>query len=88
MFTHRSFYVLIVVTLLVGTACAPQVAPPSVPTSAPVTTEAIVDAPTHSPEKPTTQTLLGVFEGSIAFRSNQSGNDEIYVMKGDGCEAA
>jgi hypothetical protein len=39
MFTNRLFYLLIVVALLVVTACAPQVAPISVPTSASVATK-------------------------------------------------
>lgn len=32
----------------------------------------------------TTQVTLGMFEGTIAFRSNRTGNNEIYVMSGDG----
>lgn len=39
MFTNRLFYLLIVIALLVVTACAPQVEPISVSTSAPVATK-------------------------------------------------
>src|SRR5215212_2568238 len=44
MFTHRLFTLLIVITLLVVTACAPQVAATAIPTSVPATL-AIQDEP-------------------------------------------
>jgi WD40 repeat protein len=47
---------------------------------------AISIAPTNTSESTVTQVALGVFEGTIAFRSNRDGNDEIYVMNGDGNE--
>lgn len=43
-------------------------------------------APTNTPEPLAAQVPLGVFEGAIAFRSNRTGNNEIYVMNGDGSE--
>ena len=45
---------------------------------------AISIAPTNTSESTVTQVALGVFEGTIAFRSNRTGNNEIYVMNGDG----
>jgi TRAP-type C4-dicarboxylate transport system substrate-binding protein len=45
MFTNRSFYVFVVLIVLVITACAQQVTPTSAPTGAPVTTEASQDEP-------------------------------------------
>jgi TolB protein len=45
---------------------------------------AILVAPTNTSEPTTAQVVLGVFEGTIAFRSNRTGNNEIYVMNGDG----
>jgi TolB protein len=47
---------------------------------------AISIAPTNTSEPTVTQVALGVFEGTIAFRSNRTGNNEIYVMNGDGSE--
>jgi TolB protein len=47
---------------------------------------AISIAPTNTSEQTVTQVALGVFEGTIAFRSNRTGNNEIYVMNGDGSE--
>ena len=47
----------------------------------PTTTEI---APTNTPEPTATQVVLGVVEGTIAFVSNRDGNNEIYVMNGDG----
>jgi WD40 repeat protein len=43
-------------------------------------------APTDTSESTVTQVALGVLEGTIAFRSNRTGNNEIYVMNGDGSE--
>jgi len=45
---------------------------------------AISIAPTNASEPTVTQVALGVFEGTIAFRSNRTGNNEIYLMNGDG----
>jgi TolB protein len=47
---------------------------------------AISIAPTNTSEPTVTQVALGVVEGTIAFRSNRTGNNEIYVMNGDGSE--
>jgi ABC-type branched-subunit amino acid transport system substrate-binding protein len=41
---------------------------------------AISIAPTNTSEPTVTQVALGVFEGTIAFRSNRTGNNEIFVM--------
>ena len=46
--------------------------------------DAISIMPTNTSEPTTTQVTLGTFEGTIAFRSNRTGNNEIYVMGGDG----
>jgi hypothetical protein len=43
-------------------------------------------APTNASESTVTQVALGVFEGTIAFRSNRTGNNEIYVINGDDSE--
>jgi ABC-type branched-subunit amino acid transport system substrate-binding protein len=43
-------------------------------------------APTNTSEPTATRVALGVFEGTIAFRSDRTGNNEIYVMKGDSSE--
>ena len=45
---------------------------------------AISIAPTNTSEPTATQVVLGVVAGTIAFRSNRDGNNEIYVMNGDG----
>jgi ABC-type branched-subunit amino acid transport system substrate-binding protein len=45
---------------------------------------AILVAPTNTSEPTTKQINLGTFEGTIAFRSNRTGNNEIYMMGGDG----
>jgi len=45
---------------------------------------AISMAPTITSESTDTQVALGVFEGTIAFRSNRTGDNEIYGMNGDG----
>jgi Tol biopolymer transport system component/ABC-type branched-subunit amino acid transport system substrate-binding protein len=46
---------------------------------------AISIAPTNTSELTATQVVLGVFEGTIAFRSHRdSSADEIWVMNGDG----
>jgi WD40 repeat protein len=45
---------------------------------------AISIAPTNTSEPTTAQVALGVFEGTIAFRSDRTGNNEIYEMNGDG----
>ena len=47
---------------------------------------AISIAPTNTSESTVTQVALGVLEGTIAFRSNRTGNNEIYGMNGDGSE--
>jgi TolB protein len=47
---------------------------------------AILVAPTNTSEPTTAQVVLGVFEGTIAFRSNRTVNNEVYIMKGDGSE--
>ena len=54
-------------------------APPT--EAAPTATEI---APTNTLEPAATQVVLGVVEGTIAFQSNRDGNNEIYVMNGDG----
>ena len=61
-------------------ACA---APTTTPASA--NTPAITAILPTNPPKPTTaQSALGVIAGRIAFYSNRDGNNEIYVMNGDG----
>lgn len=39
---------------------------------------------TQSPESSATQAGLGVVSGTIVFQSNRDGNNEVYVMEGDG----
>jgi len=39
---------------------------------------------TKSPESAATQGILGTITGQIAFGTNRDGNDEIYMMNGDG----
>jgi len=49
--------------------------------------DAISIAPTNTSEPTSTQVALGVFEGTIAFRSHRDASaDEIWVMNGDGSE--
>lgn len=43
-------------------------------------------APTSMSDSTATQTVLNVVGGAIAFRSNRTGNNEIYVMNGDASE--
>jgi TolB protein len=45
---------------------------------------AISIAPTNTSESTVTQVVLGVVTGRIAFQSNRDGNNEIYIMNGDG----
>ena len=80
---------------LLGTAIAITVAACAAPTltsspanEAPIATDAAPTAteiaPTNTLEPTATQVLLGVIQGTIAFQSNRDGNNEIYIMNGDG----
>ena len=60
-----------------------QTAPDLRPGGADVPAANLIE-PTNTPEPSLTQTVLGVFDGTIAFRSDRTGNDEIYMIKGDG----
>jgi Tol biopolymer transport system component len=73
---------------IISTACNGSVSTSAPETKAPIVTE-ITDIatkiiPTNTPEPSATQVVLGVVAGTIAFVSNSDGNNEIYVMSGDG----
>ena len=87
---HTLFSITLLVTaiLIILAACgvsAPSLSPATEP---PIATEAISTvaetAATNVPEPTGTQVVLGVIESTIAFQSNRDGNDEIYLMNGDG----
>jgi len=44
----------------------------------------VTTASTNLAEPTSTQVVLGSITGTIAFQTNRDGNDEIYVMNGDG----
>ena len=57
MFTNRSFYLLIVIALLVVTSCAPQVKPASTAAPTPASTYTATLAPTSTPTIEPTATV-------------------------------
>ena len=87
---HKLFRITLLYTAIaiILAACGASTPTLAQATTAPIATE--VDptvtkiAPTNPPEPTPTQVVLGVVEGTIAFRSDRDGNDEIYVMNGDG----
>src|SRR5687767_3392148 len=82
----RTLSVLAAVTVFVSACAVPSPAPvtkaPIIATEATPTATEI--ATTNTLEPTATQVVLGVVEGIIAFQSNRDGNNEIYVMNGDG----
>src|SRR5688572_9277223 len=87
---HNLFRLTLLVTTIaiILAACAAPISPPALATKAPIATEAAPTAteiaPTNTLEPTATQVVLGAVEGTIAFVSNRDGNNEIYVMNGDG----
>src|SRR5689334_1156339 len=88
---HHLFRItlLVAATAVVLVACAAQNPTAAPTTKAPIATTKAVPtateiAPTNTPEPTATQVVLGSVTGRIAFVSNRDGNDEIYIMNGDG----
>jgi dipeptidyl aminopeptidase/acylaminoacyl peptidase len=87
---HNLFRITLLVTAIATglTACSASTPIPVPATEAPVATEAVSTAteiaPTNTLEPTATQVVLGVVTGRIAFQSNRDGNNEIYIMNGDG----
>lgn len=69
-------------------ACSAQAPTPVPAAEQPIATKAVPTATeiasTNTPESTDTQGVLGNITGIIAFVSNRDGNNEIYVMNGDG----
>src|SRR6185436_2023005 len=87
---HNSFRITVLVTaiaIILAACAAPTIEQQPIASVAPAT-EAVPTvtelAPTNTPEATATQVVLGVIEGRIAFQSDRDGNNEIYVMNGDG----
>src|SRR5689334_11523297 len=86
---HNLFRITLLVTAIAITlaACGAPASVQPIATLA-LATEAVSTAteiaPTNTPKPTTTQVVLGVVIGRIAFRSARSGSDDIWVMNGDG----
>jgi hypothetical protein len=78
---------LIAAIAIILAACGAPATEQTTATLAPAT-EAVPTATeiasTSTPEPTATQVVLGVVTDRIAFVSNRDGNNEIYVMNGDG----
>jgi len=83
----KIFGLLAVLSLSVN-ACAASNPTAAPATNAPIATDAAptatTTAPTNLSEPTATHVVLGVVPGRIVFQSNRDGNDEIYVMNGNG----
>jgi dipeptidyl aminopeptidase/acylaminoacyl peptidase len=80
----KSLTMLAAVTVFVSSCGAPTPTPAIEQPTATQPPTATEIAPTNTLEPAATQVVLGVVEGTIAFVSNRDGNNEIYVMNGDG----
>jgi Tol biopolymer transport system component len=82
--------IMIAAAAMILTACAaPTLAPvstkvPTVPVILPTNMPVTAILPIKTLEPTATQVVLGVIKDRIAFYSTREGNNEIYVMNGDG----
>src|ERR1044071_6069872 len=86
---HNLFRITLLSTAMaiVLTACGAPATEQPIATLGPATEAAPTAteiAPPNTPEPTVTQVVLGDVTGIIAFVSNRDGNNEIYVMNGDG----